>query len=113
MRYDLLARAGVSGNHDAFPRRIEAVAEGFRPLPVGHAKGCHGHALVLVDQARLHVVRPHHQSVPLLQPLIIVRISMSSCQASSTCLVISSKPSGPYTSNSVRPITHGVRIKSG
>jgi Beta-lactamase superfamily domain len=33
----------------------------------------------------------------------LVRISMSWCQASSTCLVISSKPSGPYTSNSVRP----------
>src|SRR6266446_4411922 len=67
MRHNLFARAGIPRNDNAFSRRIKAVAEGFRPLAVGHAKRRNLDALVLVDRARLHVVGPHHQGVALLQ----------------------------------------------
>ena len=105
----ILAR--VTRDHNGAVWRFDGVAERVRHVTVSSGECGDGDVGVLIDNARFDFVRVDRDS---LSSRLALRADVEiRCQAANTCCVISTMPFGPYTRSVLRPITHGVRIRSG
>ena len=109
-----LGWSGVAGDDDTAVGRIEPIAVALHRVPGG--EGCYGDVCILVDNAGCDLMRVDPRSFRKL-----ALVSMWIC-AGLDVLPVSEKdvlghrldPLGPWTSSGIlRPITQGVRMRSG